>query len=990
MNKITLIASVVLGIINPVLAAEIYVDSASSAQSPDGSVDSPYKTIAAAVTAANSIYEQNEETSVINIKGGEYTIATADDLISVTASNLTIQAWAGTGTPKIVLDSELSVAANNPEVIIIEDTALDCTITGLEFDFCVSCKSEHSGNSLGEKGRLISVYAGNCTVEKCKFYQNKISTVRYGGQGIVVSRAPQKSTTIGYNLVVRNCLFSNVGTTLSESRPVHIAYQGKIINNTFDGCTGYFYPIKQTDLGCFISNKVINCTAPILSNGGNYNEFDNGEIAYNIFINNSDTTPFFQKNYRGMDSVKIHHNTIVGGGAFLRIFSENELDWKPSVYNNLVILPKENSLIIQEDTIKFKSERTTTFRKGASFYNNVYLASDFSGGTALELDNYKLEAATPNDQGLFIGENIELSEEPRFLETNDMNSENYYRLNSVRYQWVLGADFTHGIEPAYVGAVEPVASEYSPGDFFVIDNFAIASGELFKSSELIFEVKYSENAGQVEISIDFDGDGSYDYVGTETRIKYSYSRAGKYAPVLKAVDNATGKEKIIEMQAIEIRDKYFYVDICADSNGNGTEELPYNDIKEAILNAHNYGSVICVRGGEDREYHISTSEDLIVVDRPNIKIKSWGDYGNPQFIISHELSKAVENPCVVSIEAEATDVIISELNFVWYGNLNETYPGSSIGAGGRIISTSAERTLIKNCNFRIEGASKFSGIVNNAFAVACAIGDNNTSPGEGLRVEGCMFEGLTGDERQMNAILCGRNVEVVQNVFTNCNKAFTYCKNAHNNHIGVVSNVFFECAKVPGASPWGPWNYTQNADISYNIFVTSTGEPFITKGNTGLNGNVSIHHNTVVGASEFMEISVSTDALRPQIRDNLIILNQGGVVIDDKSTAIPEGMTSAFKSETSFSNNVYLASAFSGGTATELTGYRMNVEPVNCTVLSAAPRFMSTDLSSPDFMRLKSKKTDWPYAASSAGGYPDYVGAVEPLYCPGGLAVTVR
>jgi hypothetical protein len=163
--------------------------------------------------------------------------------------------------------------------------------------------------------------------------------------------------------------------------------------------------------------------------------------------------------------------------------------------------------------------------------------------------------------------------------------------------------------------------------------------------------------------------------------------------------------------------------------------------------------------------------------------------------------------------------------------------------------------LIKNCNFRIEGASKFSGIVNNAFAVACAIGDNNTSPGEGLRVEGCMFEGLTGDERQMNAILCGRNVEVVQNVFTNCNKAFTYCKNTHNNYIGVVSNVFFECAKVPGASPWGPWNYTQNADISYNIFVTSTGEPFITKGNTGLNGNVSIHHNTVVGASEFMEIS---------------------------------------------------------------------------------------------------------------------------------------
>ena len=42
----------------------------------------------------HEIYEQKEETSVINIKGGEYVIAAAEDLISVTASNLTIQACA--------------------------------------------------------------------------------------------------------------------------------------------------------------------------------------------------------------------------------------------------------------------------------------------------------------------------------------------------------------------------------------------------------------------------------------------------------------------------------------------------------------------------------------------------------------------------------------------------------------------------------------------------------------------------------------------------------------------------------------------------------------------------------------------------------------------------------------------------------------------------------------------------------------------------------
>ena len=138
-----------------------------------------------------------------------------------------------------------------------------------------------------------------------------------------------------------------------------------------------------------------------------------------------------------------------------------------------------------------------------------------------------------------------------------------------------------------------------------------------------------------------------------------------------------------------------------------------------------------------------------------------------------------------------------------------------------------------------------------------------------------------------------------------------------------------------------------------------------------------------------VEITGNNRNLEPQIYDNLILLASGGLVIDDKSTAIPEGMTSAFKSETSFSNNVYLASAFSGGTATELTGYRMNVAPVNCTVLSAAPRFMSTDLNSSDFMRLKAKKGDYPFSAAT-GGYPNYVGAQEPMLRPDGMCIIIR
>ena len=959
MNKITLVASVVLGIINPILAAEIYVDSASSAQSPDGSVDSPYKTIAAAVTAANLL---TDEASTVYVKGN-HLIDDEDDLVTVTATGMTIRAW-GDVKPFVEISGDLSKNSDieSPKVFTIDLPAHNCTVKNIAFRYYSVNAQEKAGNSLGKGGRLFSIYANDCTVSGCEFTREGSRGANWGGNGVIYNESIQDTKNMyGTNMVVSSCIFNNLG--YNGKCIVRTYSKNKIVGNIFQNCAGYYmYAIKTSAGGYFVSNRVVNCSSPIYTTYENWGEIPDAEIAYNIFV--ASDIPFILRNGSGRGMTgrpKIHHNTVVGCSSLIRVESVYATDgtkadkaWAPLVFDNLIV-SGDGSSVIREEENNSIGVISTSFVKEKTYEpritGNVYFTTSFSDGSAVYLEGYDLYGG-----GLVCENNTALAMAPEFLNTTDVTSEDYYCLNSSRYPWVLEANGAEGFASEYIGAVPPKAIEAEEGEYFQVDSFTVNYESLFAPVSATFSVGYSQNAGEVEVFWDFDGDGEVDQSGRQTSVTYVYAKPGDYSPIVRIRDKKTNKEvgAILNSGVLQIRLKDVYVDSGAQINGNGSNENPFKTIREGV-DACGIGGTVHIKGGEDRVYEILTEDDLIVVDRPNIKIKSWGDYGNPQFIISHELSKAVENPCVVSIDAEATDVIISDLNFVWYGNLNETYPGSSIGAGGRIISTSAERTLIKNCNFRIEGASKFSGIVNNAFAVACAIGDNNTSPGEGLRVEGCMFEGLTGDERQMNAILCGRNVEVVQNVFTNCNKAFTYCKNTHNNYIGVVSNVFFECAKVPGASPWGPWNYTQNADISYNIFVTSTGEPFITKGNTGLNGNVSIHHNTVVGASEFMEISVSTDALRPQIRDNLIILNEGGVVIDDKSTAIPEGMTSAFKSETSFSNNVYLASAFSGGTATELAGYRMNVEPVNCTVLSAAPSFISTDPSSPDFMRVKSK-----------------------------------
>ena len=978
-----------------VFAADYYVDSTANATTATGSSSSPFTTIKAAVDAANAQYTADGIPSTINVKGGEsctYTIATADDLISVTASNLTIQAWAGTGTPKIVLDSELSVAKNNPHVIVFQAGADDCLIQGLDFYYNVSGKNEYPGNSLGKDGRIIETYANRLTVDDCGFYQSSVVSVSWGVGHVIASCGTQQTYgTVGADLTVQNCHFSKVGTTDLGRRPIRASLRTKMIGNTFEECRGYFYIVKPSDYGQFISNKVLNAYAPIYSNGESYNEYNNAEIAYNVFINSA--APIFNKSSQGMKNVKIHHNTIVGADSFIIVDHPNNdnvmsITWQPNIYNNLIILPKDGASIITELSQHVSSDVPTSFLKGSMFNNNVWLSSDFSGGTALEEDFYKLEASTPDEVGLYVDENVELSRAPDFLETTDVSSENFYRLNSRRYPWVLGSDFTYGTNPAYVGAVEPIDIPFTPGDFFKVESFEITSGEFFTSHELTFEVKYWDNIGEVTISADFDGDGSFDYVGTDTTIKYTYSNSGTFVPLVKAVDNATGKEVTANLQtpAIQILGKYLYVDVNAADNGDGTEQRPYNDISVALANSHNKGVVICVRGGEDRLYEINTADDLIVIDKPNLTIKSWGDYGYPKFIISHTLSGSVDNPLVLTVAEGATDVTISELEFVWYGNNNELHPGDSIGHDGKVIATYEERTLVKNCKFRLEGSSSKNP---NSFAVACAIQDQKADIGKYLRVEGCVFEGDTDNARQMNAIQCGKFVEVVKNVFTNCNRSFTLCKNAYNNHIGVISNAFYECATIPSSSIWGYWNDTQNADIAYNIFVTSSGEPFISKKGSGFDNNVNIHHNTVIGASSFLVVSSSEKTLRPQIYDNLILLAQDGVVIMDNSSKLASGYTSAFNEETSFNNNVYLANTFFDGSALALDGYACNLTAVNCRKLNTSPRFMSTEMGNADEYRIRATKLDWAFT-SSVGGYPNYVGAVEPFLAPLSTTIIIK
>ena len=96
-------------------AADFYVDANSTAQTPDGTQESPFASIKAAVDAANAKGAETGEDTFVYIRalgtdddGNEiaYVFDDISDLVTVTATNMTITSW-GVEKPLIELAPEL-------------------------------------------------------------------------------------------------------------------------------------------------------------------------------------------------------------------------------------------------------------------------------------------------------------------------------------------------------------------------------------------------------------------------------------------------------------------------------------------------------------------------------------------------------------------------------------------------------------------------------------------------------------------------------------------------------------------------------------------------------------------------------------------------------------------------------------------------------------------------------------------------------------------
>ena len=969
----------------------LHVDAASAAADPDGSAAAPFPTIKAAVDAANAL---SGEGATILVEPGVYAIASAADLSAVTASNLLVRAADPANRPVVRLSADLSAAQANPVVFDVASSAARFEMRGFVFEFSYAANGNAAGNSLGERGRIFFFNAVDCVVDGCRFVQAGTTGKSWGEGGIVGCTDRGRAARI----VVRNCRFDGVGA--GTCRPVKIGNDARIVGNVFVGCSGFFTVLQYSDGGAFVSNRVVNCTNPIYSNGDNYRELRNAEVAYNVFVNGG-AAAFQKRNNVGFaEQPRFHHNTVVGYGCFVQVNEVNSIEWTPWFFDNLVIAT-DAGCVVQENATSLDN-RKSSFKEGSFFAGNAWRAPDLLGGTApARFDDYA--------PGLAFEGNKRLVDVPEFLETEDPESPDFYRLNAARHPWVRtvarGASGTVegkavSYPATYVGAVEPAdVPPAEPGDYFLLESFDVEVSSAFAPASATLSASWSGNAGAVAVSWDFDGDGTWDRTGlTSGTVAWNYP-GGVFRPRVRLVDEATSKTIVAECpSAVKLRVADAYVDANADPGGDGTISRPFRSIADAaaICGSH---ATVHVRGGPDRVYSIATADDLVTIPERFVTIESWGGEGRARIFVARTLHSATNDASVFTVPVDSVDATFRGLDITYYGA--PVAEESSLGFRGRCIDTSSDRTTVEDCVFRQSGnfTNSWGGIAYGRDADGpghAAIGarshEHDHSKGRNLTVRRCQFLGESGD-RSMSAIRQGTNPVIAENVFSNCWSVHWPVKGDGTPAL-FESNVLFRCASIPSNS--GNYNEWRDAEVRFNVVWCEPGRgvPFLTKNGYGLNNSCRIHHNTFVNVSHLALVNNSSGiSWHPRFFDNLIVLDPEGTdartVFRNDQTAFADGNSSSFKTggDGCLRNNAWYApDGISGGPATQVEGYDLSAGCLvtNNIALGAPPAFVSTRIGSPHFCRPAVRNGEWirpGHAWTDGGAYPDWIGA-KPGWLP--------
>lgn len=466
--------------------ADVYVDCLYLGES-DGSIEKPFPTLQSGCEAAVS-------GDRVLVRGGSdrtYMLKSCLDSARLSLPSVSLcgcdENWKP-ATDYTVAESMAIIAISNNYADVsyaksgssttwaapIVIAAANCTVSGFRTEFDVdSYKKRNCGGS-----GLISINAGvsGTLIENCSFRMlGDVGADDSVGIDGVVSCPRVNSNTAPQvrNTVIRRCYFRMAkymaSVCLFRNLQSGTRFEENFVENLDTLYAGTNQNVSTIDLSV-ISNIFLNCAnASSTTNGWLFNSLGNGapgagEIAYNRFIHDDGTESHYalfqhSAQYRGCwkGETLIHHNTIVGYDVVFDSPLCNGATgtmWQPQIFDNLIV--NAGAVFSESATEKWKTnavDYVSSFLPGSIFKKNAVRCTKFVTGSATAQSWYNIDA---NLEGRSTTKN--LTAVPKFKNTDDPTSKEYYRLRVSDEPWVTDAYV--GTDPAlpypkYIGALPP-------------------------------------------------------------------------------------------------------------------------------------------------------------------------------------------------------------------------------------------------------------------------------------------------------------------------------------------------------------------------------------------------------------------------------------------------------------------------------------------------------------------------------------------------------